>query len=240
MLIVTDYDENDLETFIHQNPSISCEQIQKWSHQILNALIYLQEKHLYPRNLSLKNIRLAQPVRTHSSLSFLNRSSRLGQHREDSELRSLVHDAIRRLRFVSDRVNFPWRFVRRCKTLHFRSDPAYLAPECFAQDLAFKALVEASTSPYESEITDPANPKSCVWAFGIILLELCLVSDGIRPGEPIRRSSVDLGQTAVRQAERDHSDFDEHSLFETERRQRVGYYSSTKWFRSRRTSDEQH
>jgi hypothetical protein len=27
----------------------------------------------------------------------------------------------------------------------------------------------------ETEILDPANDKSCVWAFGVILLELCLV-----------------------------------------------------------------
>jgi hypothetical protein len=53
------------------------------------------------------------------------------------------------------------------------SDPYYLAPECFALDLTFKALIAAS--PHESEVNDPANAKSCVWSFGIILLELCLV-----------------------------------------------------------------
>jgi hypothetical protein len=33
----------------------------------------------------------------------------------------------------------------------------------------------ASNSHFETEILDPANAKSCVWSFGIILLELCLV-----------------------------------------------------------------
>ena len=55
------------------------------------------------------------------------------------------------------------------------SDPFYLAPECFALDLTFKALVNASNSPHGPEIHDPANAKSCVWSLGIILLELCLV-----------------------------------------------------------------
>jgi hypothetical protein len=55
------------------------------------------------------------------------------------------------------------------------SDPYYLAPECFALDLTYKALIAASNSPHESEIIDSANAKSCVWSFGIILLELCLV-----------------------------------------------------------------
>ncbi len=56
------------------------------------------------------------------------------------------------------------------------SDPYYLAPECFPLDLTFKALIAANNSHLENEIIDPANPKSCVWSFGIILLELCLVS----------------------------------------------------------------
>jgi hypothetical protein len=60
------------------------------------------------------------------------------------------------------------------------SDPYYLAPECFALDLTFKALIAASNSHHETEITDPANAKSSIWSFGIILLELCLVRlDGI-------------------------------------------------------------
>ncbi len=55
------------------------------------------------------------------------------------------------------------------------SDPYYLAPECFLLDLTFKALIAATNSHLETEISDPANGKSCVWSFGIILLELCLV-----------------------------------------------------------------
>jgi hypothetical protein len=50
-----------------------------------------------------------------------------------------------------------------------------LAPECFPLDLAFKALIAANNSHMETEILDPANDKSSVWAFGVILLELCLV-----------------------------------------------------------------
>lgn len=55
------------------------------------------------------------------------------------------------------------------------SDPYYLAPECFPLDLTFKALIAANNNHLETEIHDPANIKSCVWSFGIILLELCLV-----------------------------------------------------------------
>lgn len=59
--------------------------------------------------------------------------------------------------------------------MNYFSDPYYLAPECFPLDLTFKALIAANNSHLEDEILDPANAKSCVWSFGIILLELCLV-----------------------------------------------------------------
>ena len=63
----------------------------------------------------------------------------------------------------------------KCHLICSFSDPYYLAPECFTLDLAFKALVAANNSHLENEILDPANDKSCVWSFGVILLELCLV-----------------------------------------------------------------
>lgn len=146
----------------------------------------------------------------------------------------MVFDALRRLCFVFDRVknkvenvvtlSFAFRFVR---------DPSYLAPECFAQDLAFKALVEASSSPYESEITDPANPKSCVWSFGLILLELCLVNRWRR--KTTKFIEILLGKTTLRQTKRHNSDFDTYSMFKIEHSKCFRHHSSTKWFWSRRT-----
>ncbi|CAF1561151.1 unnamed protein product [Didymodactylos carnosus] len=51
-------------------------------------------------------------------------------------------------------------------------DPCYMAPECYAMESTFRLLYPPSS--HENEPRDPANPKSDVWSFGIILLELCL------------------------------------------------------------------
>ncbi|CAF3339251.1 unnamed protein product [Rotaria sp. Silwood1] len=60
LLVVSEYYERNFECLINEKQLLRVEQIQQWSRQILHALIYLQEKQLYARNLSLKNIRLAQ------------------------------------------------------------------------------------------------------------------------------------------------------------------------------------
>jgi TBC domain-containing protein kinase-like protein len=75
LLVVSDHYEKNLESVISEKPLFSCEQIQQWAHQILHALIYLQEKQLHSRNLSLKNIRLTTAVNSFaviSSASFLS------------------------------------------------------------------------------------------------------------------------------------------------------------------------
>jgi len=71
LLVVNEYYESNLESLVNDNILLSVEQIQQWSHQILNALIYLQEKQLYARNLSLKNIRLTESVRKFQMNLFL-------------------------------------------------------------------------------------------------------------------------------------------------------------------------
>ncbi len=71
LLVVNEYYETNLESLVKDKILLSVEQIQQWSHQILNALIYLQEKQLYARNLSLKNIRLTQSVRKFQLNIFL-------------------------------------------------------------------------------------------------------------------------------------------------------------------------
>ncbi len=71
LLVVNEYYESNLESLVNDNIVSSVEQIQQWSHQILNALIYLQEKQLYARNLSLKNIRLTESVRKFQMNIFL-------------------------------------------------------------------------------------------------------------------------------------------------------------------------
>ena len=50
------------ECLINEKQTLTIEQIQQWSHQILYGLIYLQEKQIHARNLSLQNIRLTQSV----------------------------------------------------------------------------------------------------------------------------------------------------------------------------------
>ena len=59
---MSEYYERNLECLINEKQLLTIEQIQQWTCQILNGLIYLQEKRLYARNLSLKNIRLSQSV----------------------------------------------------------------------------------------------------------------------------------------------------------------------------------
>jgi serine/threonine protein kinase len=71
LLVVNEYYESNLESLVNDNIVLSVEQIQQWSHQILNGLIYLQEKQLYARNLSLKNIRLTESVRKFQMNIFL-------------------------------------------------------------------------------------------------------------------------------------------------------------------------
>lgn len=70
--MVSEYYERNLECLINEKQVLTIEQIQQWSYQILHALIYLQEKRLHARNLSLKNIRLAQGVRREPSI-FIER-----------------------------------------------------------------------------------------------------------------------------------------------------------------------
>ena len=67
LLVISEHHEKSFESIINQKYLINCEQIQNWSHQILHALIYLQEKQLNSRNLSLSNIRLTDSVRFSSS-----------------------------------------------------------------------------------------------------------------------------------------------------------------------------
>lgn len=62
LLVVSEYYERSLECIINEKQVLTIEQIQRWCYQILHALIYLQEKQLHTRNLSLKNIRLTQEV----------------------------------------------------------------------------------------------------------------------------------------------------------------------------------
>ena len=64
LLVVSEYYERNLECLINEKQVLTIEQIQQWTHQILHALIYLQERQLHTRNLSLKNIRLGQSVKT--------------------------------------------------------------------------------------------------------------------------------------------------------------------------------
>ncbi len=71
LLVVNEYYEGNFECLVKDKILLSVEQIQQWSHQILNALIYLQEKQLYARNLSLKNIRLTESVRKFQMNIFL-------------------------------------------------------------------------------------------------------------------------------------------------------------------------
>ena len=63
LLVVSEYYERNFESLLNEKQLLSVEQIQKWSCQILYALMYLQEKQLHARNLSLKNIRLTNSVR---------------------------------------------------------------------------------------------------------------------------------------------------------------------------------
>jgi hypothetical protein len=63
LLVVSEYYERNFECLLNEKQLLTIEQIQQWSHQILYGLIHLQEKQLYARNLSLKNIRLTQSVR---------------------------------------------------------------------------------------------------------------------------------------------------------------------------------
>ncbi|CAF1149659.1 unnamed protein product [Adineta ricciae] len=140
LLVVSEYYERSFESLLNEKKLLSVEQIQQWTQQILYGLIYLQEKRVHVRNLSLKNIRLTQSDQTIKIQNY-----------------GLWH-----MTQYGTCVSFPI------------GDPFYLAPECFTLDLAFKALIAASNSAYESEISDPANAKSCVWSLGIILLELCL------------------------------------------------------------------
>ena len=72
LLVVSEYYERSFESLINEQQLLSVEQIQQWSHQILNALMYLQEKQLYARNLSLKNIRLTQSVNYTQLIRFRN------------------------------------------------------------------------------------------------------------------------------------------------------------------------
>jgi TBC domain-containing protein kinase-like protein len=140
LLVVSEYYERNFECLIKEKQILTIEQIQQWTYQILNALIYLQEKKLHARNLSLKNIRLTQ----------------------SDQIIKIQNYGLWHMTQYGTCVSFPI------------GDPYYLAPECFPLDLTFKALMTASNSHFETEILDPANTKSCVWSFGIILLELCL------------------------------------------------------------------
>lgn len=106
-------------------------------------------------------------------------------------------------------------------------DPFYLAPECFALDLAFKALIAASNSAYESEITDPANAKSCVWSLGIILLELCLVRfESKRENDHL---TIYSGSTIVWYPADCSTNVNKCSMFEIKRTKCIGYTPSTEW-----------
>jgi len=145
LLVVSEYYERNFECLIKEKSCLTIEQIQQWSYQILNALVYLQEKRIHTRNLSLKNICLA-----HSD-----------------QIVKIQNYGLWHMTQYGICVSFPI------------GDPYYLAPECFPLDLTFKALIAAHNSHFENEIDDPANVKSCVWSFGIILLELCLVSRNI-------------------------------------------------------------
>ncbi|CAF3940828.1 unnamed protein product, partial [Rotaria magnacalcarata] len=140
LLVISEHYERSFESLINENQLLSVEQIQQWSHQILYSLIYLQEKQLHARNLSLKNIRLTQ----------------------SDQIVKIQNYGLWHMTQYATCVSFPV------------GDPFYLAPECFALDFTFKNLITAGNGHHEIEINDPANAKSCVWSFGIILLELCL------------------------------------------------------------------
>ncbi|CAM2700891.1 unnamed protein product [Rotaria socialis] len=140
LLVISEHYERSFESLINENQLLSVEQMQQWSHQILYSLIYLQEKQLHARNLSLKNIRLTQ----------------------SDQIVKIQNYGLWHMTQYATCVSFPV------------GDPFYLAPECFALDFTFKNLVTAGNGHHEIEINDPANAKSCVWSFGIILLELCL------------------------------------------------------------------
>ncbi len=68
LIVVSEYYERNFECLINEKQLLTIEQIQQWSYQILYALIYLQEKKLHARNLSLNNIRLTQSVKLFSKL----------------------------------------------------------------------------------------------------------------------------------------------------------------------------
>jgi serine/threonine protein kinase len=73
LIVVNEYYERNLECLINEKQFLTIEQIQQWTYQILYALIYLQEKQLHTRNLSLKNIRLTQSVKKRFSRNFIGR-----------------------------------------------------------------------------------------------------------------------------------------------------------------------
>lgn len=162
-----------MECLINEKQVLTIEQIQQWSYQILQALIYLQEKRLHARNLSLKNIRLAQGVRRIPKIFIGLFPNNLGSNGENSKLWSLAYDTVWHMCHISNWVCLQLVLIE--SDFGDFSDPYYLAPECFPLDLAFKALIAASNIHLEDEVFDPTNAKSCVWSFGIILLELCLV-----------------------------------------------------------------
>ena len=62
LLVVSEYYERNFESLLNEKKLLSVEQIQQWTQQILYGLIYLQEKRVHVRNLSLKNLRLTQSV----------------------------------------------------------------------------------------------------------------------------------------------------------------------------------
>ena len=92
--MVSEHYERSVECLINEKQVLTIEQIQQWSYQILHALIYLQEKQLHARNLSLKNLRLTQEVTNNCNEFFYSISQHLGSNDQNSKLWTLAYDTI--------------------------------------------------------------------------------------------------------------------------------------------------